>query len=307
MVSLLQCPFAVNHTLILILRCRFFLNSGAIEVFSTDGFSKILRTPGAYFGEGALMDPKKIRSASIRCVTPVHAIEVSREYFEKYMAEDNDLKANLREVNNSRKQQRANAVLQLQQSLEAKTVQRGDFIFREKEPGDELYILETGQVDTTINGHKVYSVRQKGDIFGEHSLVFRRPRNSSAQCQSEECKLHVLKSDDFNQILKSHPSMKDSIRNMCLRREFQKGVCVKSRRPFPDNQDDLRAAFDAVDVDKIGRLEYRNVRNVIERLDSRFTEGEIRDILQSLDLDDNGAVTWEEFKLIFGMETKDRR
>lgn len=253
------------------------------------------------------MDPKKIRSASIRCVTPVHAIEVSREYFEKYMAEDNDLKANLREVNNSRKQQRANAVLQLQQSLEAKTVQRGDFIFREKEPGDELYILETGQVDTTINGHKVYSVRQKGDIFGEHSLVFRRPRNSSAQCQSEECKLHVLKSDDFNQILKSHPSMKDSIRNMCLRREFQKGVCVKSRRPFPDNQDDLRAAFDAVDVDKIGRLEYRNVRNVIERLDSRFTEGEIRDILQSLDLDDNGAVTWEEFKLIFGMETKDRR
>jgi hypothetical protein len=37
-------------------------------------------------GEGALLHPQKLRSASIRCVTPVHAIEVNREYFEKYLA-----------------------------------------------------------------------------------------------------------------------------------------------------------------------------------------------------------------------------
>jgi Cyclic nucleotide-binding domain len=74
-----------NFLTSLLTTCRYFLNSGAIEVFTKDGFSKILRRPGNFFGEGALLHPKKIRSASIRCVTPVHAIEISREYFEKYM------------------------------------------------------------------------------------------------------------------------------------------------------------------------------------------------------------------------------
>jgi CRP-like cAMP-binding protein len=249
------------------------------------------------------VDPRKIRSASIRCVTPVHVIEVNRTYFEKYMAEDCDLKSNLREVHNSRKRQRANAVLQLQQSLEEKVYKRGEYLFKEGEPGHELYILEKGQVDTSVNGHKVFSVSKRGDIVGESSIVFQRPRNVAAQCRSKQCKLHVLRSEEFHKISESHPAMKESIRDMCLRREFQKGVCVKSQRPFPETENDLRSAFDAVDVDKSGKLELRNIRNLIERLDSRFTDQEIHEILKSLDLDENGSITWEEFKLIFGMDS----
>jgi CRP-like cAMP-binding protein len=55
----------------------YFINSGTVQVFSKDGFQKTLGK-NDFFGEGALLNPKKIRSASIRCVTPVHAIEVSR-------------------------------------------------------------------------------------------------------------------------------------------------------------------------------------------------------------------------------------
>jgi serine/threonine protein kinase len=64
----------------------YFINSGTVEVYTRDGLTKTLRKAGESFGEGALLHPKKIRSASIRTVTPVHAIEISREYFEKYLA-----------------------------------------------------------------------------------------------------------------------------------------------------------------------------------------------------------------------------
>jgi len=74
----------------------YFINSGSIEVYNKDG-NKQVRSTGDFFGEGALLHPKQIRSASIRCLTPVHAIEISREYFEKYLASDENIKMNLRE------------------------------------------------------------------------------------------------------------------------------------------------------------------------------------------------------------------
>lgn len=74
----------------------YFINSGSIEVYTKNGERQV-RSTGDFFGEGALLHPKKIRSASIRCLTPVHAIEISREYFEKYLASDESIKLNLRE------------------------------------------------------------------------------------------------------------------------------------------------------------------------------------------------------------------
>ena len=63
----------------------FFLNSGSIEISTKDGY-RAERKSGAFFGEGALLNPSKTRSASIKCLTPIHAIEISREYFDKYIA-----------------------------------------------------------------------------------------------------------------------------------------------------------------------------------------------------------------------------
>ena len=60
----------------------YFISSGTIEVSTKDG-SRVERGAGDFFGEGALLHPKKIRSATIKCKTPVHALEISREYFEK--------------------------------------------------------------------------------------------------------------------------------------------------------------------------------------------------------------------------------
>jgi CRP-like cAMP-binding protein len=276
----------------------FFLNSGSVQIFTKDGFSKIMSKPGDFFGEGALLSPNKIRSASIRCLTPVHVIEIDRAYFEKYMASDKELKLNLREKDKTRKRQRAKALLNLQQSMDRRNFRKGEHIFREGDVGDELYFLEKGQVDVSVLGNTVFEV-DKGGLVGMHSVVFGRPRNTTATCISESCKFHVLRKTEFASFLKNHPSLKESIRDMCLRREFQKAVCLKTKRPFPRNEKELREAFDTVDHAHVGALKLRNIRALIQEFEPSFTEDDIQDILHSLDLDESGEVSWTEFKKIF--------
>jgi Ca2+-binding EF-hand superfamily protein len=102
-------------------------------------------------------------------------------------------------------------------------------------------------------------------------------------------------------LLDSHPKMKAAIRDTCLRREFQKALCVKTKKAFPRTESELRAAFKAVDRDKDGVIELPEIRSMILNLDPTYSEEDIKDILVSLDLNDSGTVTWEEFKRIFGM------
>jgi CRP-like cAMP-binding protein len=284
---------------------RFFLNSGAIEIYAKDGFKKVVKKPGDFFGEGALISQDGLRTASIRCLTPVHVIEVGREYFDKFLNDDYDLKLHLREMNFTRRRERANAMLEVQHCLKYQTVRRNEFIFTEKDLDAELYLLDVGHVDITMNGQKVFSVRRHGDIFGEHSLIFGRPRNVAAQCRSETCKLHVLSARDFDAIVNLHPSMKSSLQNLFNRREFQKAVCRMTYKPFPENEVDLRRAFDTVDKNHTGKLELDNIRNAIKELDPAYTEADVLGILTSLDLDESGEVSWPEFKRLFGMDSED--
>jgi CRP-like cAMP-binding protein len=254
-----------------------------------------------------LIGQNGLRTASIRCLTPVHVIEVGREYFDKFLNADYDLKLHLREMNIRRQHEKANAMLQVQQCMKEKEVYKNGIIFTDDNPGGELYLLDEGHVDIVLNDQKVFSIQNHGDIFGEHSFVYDRPRKLKAICKSDKCKLHVLSPSDFDRIVSSHPSMKSGLRNIFNRREFQKAVCVVTQKPFPENETDLWSAFDTLDINHSGKLELPNIKNTIMQLDPAYTEDEIVDILASLDLDESGEVSWPEFKRIFGMESENAR
>lgn len=256
----------------------FFINSGSVEVFTKDG-ARSIRKSGDCFGEGALLHPKKIRSATIKCKTPVHAIQISREYFEKYMAGDDSVNLNLREKDKFRKRQRAKTILQLQKNMTEKELQKGEYLFRVGDEGNELYIIEEGSLDVyTKEKARVMSL-QEGEMTGEHSLIFGRPRNVDVQCMSDHCKLHVMRGRDFYKLLETHHSLKDSIRDICLRREFQKALCARMGKPFPRTKTELREAFDAVDTNGTGSIELRELRTIIKRFDPLFSEETVREIL----------------------------
>lgn len=226
--------------------------------------------------------------------------KVSREYFEKYLASDTGLKVDLREKDKLRKRQRAKAILRLQSDLKHEYKSKGDFLFKEGESGDELYILEHGKVDVQIQGNTVFSIGE-GGICGEYSVIMGKPRNCDAVCTSPTCKVLTMKTRDFYALLDSSSTTIGSLREMCLRREVRKALVRKLQKKFP-SVSDLKEAFDAADTDSSGSVSVSELEELLLTYDPTFKHEDIQELLHSLGLDKKSGVCFGEFKKIFGME-----
>jgi len=209
----------------------YFINSGTVSVVTDDGI-KNKRHAGDFFGEGALLHPLKRRSASIVCKTPVHVIEISREYFEKYMASSKGVVLSLREKDKIRKRNRAKALLKLQSGMKSESYAHGETLYKEGDPGDSLYIVEKGRVDVSAGGHQVI-VATEGNFCGEHSLLTGRLRNTTATCISKDgCVASCMVGRDFRKLMDASPYMKESLLDMNYRRDFKKAVVLRLGHEF---------------------------------------------------------------------------
>jgi CRP-like cAMP-binding protein len=61
---------------------------------------------------------------------------------------------------------------------------QGDVIFKENDPGTEMYVIIQGQVEirkaTGPSSAKTLTILQKGDLFGEMAIIDKLPRSASA-------------------------------------------------------------------------------------------------------------------------------
>jgi CRP-like cAMP-binding protein len=234
-------------------------------------------------------------------LTPVHAIEISKEYFDKFLADGQDVALCLREKDKMRRQNRAKGILTLQKSLKEMSIGKGEYVYRQGEPGSELFIVEDGVLDVTVDDQTVFKVG-KGELCGEYSLVFgNRPRNTSAKCTSNQCKLLAMDAKDFKRLIRANPSVREGLHETALRRQFQKALVFATKKPFPTREEELREAFVSVDYNHSGQIDLSDVALMLRNMDSTFTNKDIALILNSLDLDDDGSISWDEFKRIFGM------
>ncbi|MCB1032243.1 MAG: cyclic nucleotide-binding domain-containing protein, partial [Acidobacteria bacterium] len=90
-----------------------------------------------------------------------------------------------------------------------KEVAAGEFIFREDELGTEMYIVHEGQVEILENVGaelKRLAVMEKGDFFGEMSLLDDLPRNASARALTD-AKLLRINGSMFVQMLRKEPEI----------------------------------------------------------------------------------------------------
>ncbi|KAL9187727.1 hypothetical protein ACHAXT_006105 [Thalassiosira profunda] len=284
----------------------YFINSGTISVITEDGI-KSKRHAGDFFGEGALLHPLKKRSATIKCKTPVHVIEVNREYFEpltrstvtpqKYMASSKGVVLSLREKDKIRKRNRAKALLKLQSGMKSQAFKYGDELYKEGDTGDSLFVVEKGKVNVSKGGHQVI-IAQEGNFCGEHSLLTGRLRNTTATCITKEgCLATKMLGRDFRKLMEASPQMKESLIDMMNRRDLKKAVVMKLGREFPYS--DPRKAFDAVDVKKRGVLHSDDIARLMRSMDKEYTDNEIQMMMQTLDLSKDGKVTFDEFVKVF--------
>ena len=66
----------------------------------------------------------------------------------------------------------------------------------------------------------------------------------------------------------------------------------------------MKEVFDLVDADHNGKISLDEVRVMLKDMDQSIPEEEIQSVLKSLDIDQTGVVNFEEFKLIFGLDSK---
>lgn len=88
---------------------------------------------------------------------------------------------------------------------------RGDVVFVEHTEGDELFVILEGEVTIQLEliseeDAMPLITLQKGDVFGELSVVDDAPRSATARCLTD-CRFLVLKREDFNRVLESDPAM----------------------------------------------------------------------------------------------------
>jgi CRP-like cAMP-binding protein len=85
----------------------------------------------------------------------------------------------------------------------------GEYIFQEGDLGTEMYIVQEGRVELTktIEGiETVLALMEKGDFFGEMSVLEDMPRTASARAQGD-AKLVQINGSTFDHMLRSNPEI----------------------------------------------------------------------------------------------------
>ena len=112
----------------------------------------------------------------------------------------------------------------------------GSFLFREGDLGTEMFILQEGQVEILKSVNAVdeqLAVLDKGDFFGEMSLLEDLPRTASARALTD-CKVIRINGATFDQMLRSKPEIAVRIMRKLSRRLRQTDQMLREALGTPD-------------------------------------------------------------------------
>lgn len=82
----------------------------------------------------------------------------------------------------------------------------GTLLFREGDPGKEMYVLQSGTVaisKTVRDVEKMLAVLGPGEFFGEMAIISNKPRNASARVE-EDARLLVIDPKTFEAMIRGN-------------------------------------------------------------------------------------------------------
>lgn len=86
----------------------------------------------------------------------------------------------------------------------------GQVVFEQGDSGDEMFIIEDGQVEILFEDDDGDSVSlallDRGDFFGEMAVLDGAPRTATARAKGE-CRVLPLRGEQFTEMLKRNPSI----------------------------------------------------------------------------------------------------
>ncbi|NQT70820.1 MAG: cyclic nucleotide-binding domain-containing protein [Desulfobacteraceae bacterium] len=160
-------------------------------------------------------------------------------------------------------------------------VTSGEYVFKENDSGDTLYIVEKGTVSLKkliINDYeKTLFVATEGLVFGEFSFIDGKERSASAFAEKDSALLS-LKREDFEAFIKEHPLTGAKLYNNLL------GTIARRLRMTNDAyRDAIRWGIEATGAENLNfqNIITENINIRIELNNNRTLEGRILQIEQS--------------------------
>jgi CRP/FNR family cyclic AMP-dependent transcriptional regulator len=106
------------------------------------------------------------------------------------------------------------------QDTDALQLAPGDFLFREGDKRDKMYVLLEGEMDVRLGDYVVETARE-GALIGEMALIDDSPRAANAVAKSA-CRLAPIDQRRFHFLIQQHPhfathvmkELADRLRNM---------------------------------------------------------------------------------------------
>lgn len=83
--------------------------------------------------------------------------------------------------------------------------QKGEWLFKQGDPGDRLYFIAQGQIDLLKNGQH-FKTLGAGEVLGEIALLTGAPRTATAGARTHVLAIELLK-EDFDRIRKLSPQL----------------------------------------------------------------------------------------------------
>lgn len=96
------------------------------------------------------------------------------------------------------------------------SLQKGDVIFRQGEPGGALYLIISGEVSITLDGREIARLGPN-DVFGEMSLFDDEPRGSTATA-AEDVELLRVAAEDFHEAMRETVEIAEAVIRVLNRR-----------------------------------------------------------------------------------------
>jgi CRP/FNR family cyclic AMP-dependent transcriptional regulator len=104
----------------------------------------------------------------------------------------------------------------------------GALIFAQGDPGDQMYVITSGQVDIAVDGELI-AVLGPGELLGEMALIDSGPRSASATARSR-CTLTAIDRARFMFLVQETPYFALQVMQSLaerLRQERRRGAAMR--------------------------------------------------------------------------------
>ncbi len=124
-------------------------------------------------------------------------------------------------------------VEQLAAKSRTRRLAAGKWLFRERDPGDEMYVVRAGRLEVVDEGaDAVIREYRRGDALGELALLTDSPRSASVRA-ARATEVIAVDQADFTELLHGSPALSSALNRSLSRRLQDTRASASTARPRP--------------------------------------------------------------------------